>query len=266
MGVARHPGVQRWRAGAAVAALCCLAGPQPIFAASDDGVLDPTIPTSVTLVSSSNPSFAGGSVTFTAGMIATPISFFPAGTVAFVDGNTALSNCSAVPVVSLGLSGLQHVGVAACTVALDAGVHSIRASYSGNAFNLPADSAILSQQVVVVAAQVTTTTLSSDLNPSTPGANVVLVAEVENLIAPAPGGHVHFTSDGVPIAACTARPLSNAGGGTSAFASCATDSVPAGNHTIVATYSGDGGNLASVSPDFVQSVTSPDACAPFNDV
>ena len=99
----------------------------------------PQNPTQTTLGSSPNPSFVGASVTFTATVAGTA----PTGTVAFAADSTTISGCGAVA-----LTGASNTRTAACpTSGLSAGVHSIVASYGGDAGNIASSSAPLSQVV-----------------------------------------------------------------------------------------------------------------------
>jgi len=84
----------------------------------------------------------------------------------------------------------------------------------------------------------TTTTLASSLNPSNPGDSVTFNATVTGS---SPTGKVDFLDAGSSIAGCAAVLLS---GGT---AQCATSTLGAGTHSIVAKYSGDASNAASQS-------------------
>jgi hypothetical protein len=60
-----------------------------------------------------------------------------------------------------------------------------------------------------------------------------------------PTGTVAFTRGGNPIAGCTAVALS--GSGNSRTALCLTSFAAKGTYSIVAGYSGDGGNAPSAS-------------------
>ncbi len=98
-------------------------------------------PSATTLVSSSNPSTVGTSVTVTA----TVAGRNPTGSVNFKDGASSISGCSAVALVGSGNS-----RTAACsTSALTAATHSITAAYAGDAGNAASTSAALSQVVNV---------------------------------------------------------------------------------------------------------------------
>lgn len=99
-------------------------------------------------------------------------------------------------------------------------------------------------------AQSTMTFVSSSLNPSTVGASVTFSASVN--ASSLPGGTVNFTNGGTSISGCSASIL--VGNGTTRNAYCTTTTLPAGTHSIVAIYSGDGINAPSTSPAISQVV------------
>ena len=81
----------------------------------------------------------------------------------------------------------------------------------------------------------TTTVVTSSANPSTVGSDVTFTATV----APTSGGGtVGFTVDGVAASGCDARPLVLVG--DAYRATCVVSGIPAGDHAVVATYSGSG--------------------------
>ena len=95
--------------------------------------------TTTTLASSTNPSTAGASVTFTA----TVTGIAPTGNVNFTNGGVSITGCSAVA-----LTGSGNTRTAACsTSTLAAGTRSIVANYGGDAGNVASASAALSQVV-----------------------------------------------------------------------------------------------------------------------
>src|SRR6266540_4284216 len=100
-----------------------------------------------------------------------------------------------------------------------------------------------------IAPQSTTTTLSSSANPSTVGSNVTFTATVAGAN---PTGSVNFKDGATSIAGCSAVAL--AGSGNSRTAACTTNTLAAGTHSIVATYSGDGANATSSSSALAQTV------------
>jgi hypothetical protein len=93
----------------------------------------------------------------------------------------------------------------------------------------------------------TTTALVSTLNPSTVGTNVTFAATVNGN---SPTGTVRFAFDGTTASGCSAVPLSGA------IAGCMTNSLAAGTHSVVGTYSGDPNNSSSISPPLSQVVNS----------
>lgn len=108
---------------------------------------------STTLSSSGSPSLAGAGVTFTA----TVAGSVPTGSVAFTDGGSAISGCSAVGLPA----GSANSKIAACTTSsLSVGTHSIVATYAGDGGNNASSSTALSQVV----------------NASSSGSNVALAS------------------------------------------------------------------------------------------
>ena len=198
-------------------------------------------PTTTTLSSSANPSLVGAGVTFTASVTGAA----PTGTVAFTDGGSAISGCSAVALPA----GSANAKVATCsTSGLSAATHSIIATYAGDAANNGSTSTTLSQ--VVSNKAPTATALSSSANPSTVGANVSFTATVNGA---APTGTVAFTDGGSAIAGCSAVALP-AGSANAKVATCSTSSLSAATHNIVAAYAGDAANNGSTSTTLSQVV------------
>ncbi|HET9579459.1 MAG TPA: Ig-like domain repeat protein [Usitatibacter sp.] len=87
-------------------------------------------------------------------------------------------------------------------------------------------------------------TLASSANPSNAGQTVSFQATV----AGAATGTMAFTSDGAFIPGCSTQPV------TAGSASCATSSLAAGVHSIMATYSGDAGNAPNNSAPLTQTI------------
>jgi len=193
--------------------------------------------TTATVVSSLDPSPLGAAVTFTATLSAVaPGSGTPAGTVSFAaENNNTL--CASVA--------LNSSASAACTTsALTLGPHTVTATYSGSAdFN--ASSGQVSQTVAQAA---TSTTVTSSANPSTAGQSVTFTASVS--VAPpgtgTPTGTVTF-ADG---SATLCSPTLPANG----TATCSTNALTEGSHTIKAAYSGDS-NFTASSGSLTQSVS-----------
>jgi len=95
----------------------------------------------------------------------------------------------------------------------------------------------------------TQTSLQSDSATPVLGTTVTFTASVDGIFAP--GGVVDFTSDGSPIAGCTAVALS---ADVPPIASCATSALSAGDHAIVAAYAGDANNAGSSSDTLTQTI------------
>jgi hypothetical protein len=99
------------------------------------------------------------------------------------------------------------------------------------------------------------TTLNSSTGTSNVGQSVTFRAFVDPTDG---GGTVSFTSDGTPISGCSNLPFVS-GGGTDWEVGCTTASLPAGHHSITATYSGDGtyaGSTATTAETINQYATS----------
>jgi hypothetical protein len=181
------------------------------------------------LVSSSNPSGDGQSITLTAN-VSSSTSGTPTGSVKFLDGTT-----------TLGTSNLNSSGSATLsTSTLTTGTHVITAAYAGDPNYKASASPALNQ---VVGKTGTTTQLVSG---STAG-NLGLTATV-TATAGAPSGTVNFMDGSNQIG--TANLNAN---GVAAFS---TSSLTAGAHTITAAYSGDGNfnistsSAVSITADF----------------
>jgi hypothetical protein len=202
---------------------------------------DPPEPvaSTTTLASSLNPATFGIAVNFTA----TVTGKNPTGTVNFTDGGTSIVGCSAVAFAS----GSGGTRTASCSTSnLAVGVHSIVASYSGDANNLTSASAPLSQVINASSPLPSTTTLVSSLNPSTVGASVTFTATVSDS---SPTGTVAFMDGAAGIAGCSAQPVDAA-----RQAKCTTSGLTQGTHSITAQYSGDSTSLPSVSAALSQVV------------
>jgi len=182
---------------------------------------------SLQIASSSNPSLAGTGVMFTATLkngAATP-----AGSITWSDGATVLGTSV------LGASGTSSYTANSLSVAQ----HSITATYSGDANNAAATSAVLAQTVQ----QATTTAVQSNANQSVAGANVHFTATVTGSITVT--GSVTF-KDGAN--ALGTGVLAN---GVATFD---TTALTTGQHVITAVYSGDSNSQTSTSAAWTQSV------------
>ncbi len=186
--------------------------------------------TTTSLVSSANPAPVGSAVTF----IATVNGTAPTGSLNFTDNGAAIAGCTAV---ALAVSG--DAGSAVCaTSTLAAGSHTIVASYSGNATNAVSSGTLTQTITGSGGAVVTTTALTSSINPANVGNPVTFTATVTGS---APTGTVTFTDGGAAIG-CNAVPVVS---GLAYTAQCTSSALALGTHNIMASYSGDAGNMAS---------------------
>jgi hypothetical protein len=119
------------------------------------------------------------------------------------------------------------------------GAHTI--SFAGTD---PGDKTSFIDAVTITAGTgaIAATTLASSLNPARRTKSVTFTATVAGNN---PTGSVGFTSNGGPIAGCTAVPISGSGNTKSAL--CTTSFATAGTYSIVASYGGDGGNSPAAS-------------------
>jgi len=161
----------------------------------------------------------------------------PTGTVAFDDGGTPISGCTAVP-----LNGTAH---AICsTSTLSRGTHTINATYSESANYLGSTDGVSH----TVNFGDSTVAVTSSVNPSAVGESVNFTATV-SATAPASGtptGTVTFKDGGTPI--CTSVTLVGGAAG------CTTSSLTGGLHSITVEYSGDDNFNAATSAIFSQVV------------
>src|ERR1043166_1504550 len=200
-----------------------------------------------TLISSTNPTVFGQSVTFTATIAAvSPGSGTPSGTVTFKDGATSLSTNT-----------LSGGSATYSTSTLSATSHSLTATYNGDTNFNTNTSSVLAQTVTK---SDTTTTLASSANPSVFGQSVIFTATV-TAVAPgsgAPTGSVGFQAG-------TNSPATNSLVSGSATYTNSTLSVT--SHLITAIYSGStnfNGSDTTASPitQVVNKATTPTTVAP----
>ncbi len=196
--------------------------------------------TSTALVSGTNPSVSGESVTFTATVTASaPGAGTPTGTVDFLDGGTVI-----------GVGTLDGSGVATLTtstLSVSGSPHSITAEYVGDA-NFTTSTSTAVSQVVNQAA--TSTALVSSVNPSVSGESVTFTATVT---ATSPGsgtptGTVNFLDGATVIGTGTLD-----GSGVATFTTGALD-VAGSPHSITAVYVGDTDFTTSTSTAVSQTV------------
>ena len=179
------------------------------------------------LLSSVNPLTKGEAPTLTA----TVSSDSPneSGSVTFYDG-----------IALLGTASLQVDGTAQLSPqSLALGLHSIQAIYSGDDNHTSSASVAVPELVV----QKSYLSVSSSVNPSISGSNVIFSAQVQG--SPTPTGNVTMRDNGVLVGIVALGP-----GG---FAVFGTPSLSVGTHTINFIYGGDN-NFSVASADLAQSV------------
>ena len=179
---------------------------------------------SVTLVSSANPSTYGQSVTFTA----TVSPAAPTGTVQFLDGTTSLGTVTVT-------GGSASLAISTLAV----GAHSITAVYSGDANHTTGTSAALAQTVNKAASSVA---LATSLNPTAAGQSVTFVATVSPSSAT---GTVQFLDGTTSLGTVTIA---------SGKASLAISTLGSSVHSITAAYSGATNYATSTSAALSQTV------------
>jgi hypothetical protein len=204
------------------------------------GFAQPT--TSVSLTASSLSPAVSSVETLTATVSPVPSS----GTIAFVEGASAVAGCGSVTV--------DQSGEASCTTEYSsAGAHELLAEYSGSADTVyPSASSAPLDVVARTAVTPTSTSLESSSTSPAMGAVVTLAATV----SPVPdGGSVAFVDGSAAISGCAAVPIDVSTG----RAACATSFSVAGAHAIRADFSGslDGVFAASSAETLAVSVTAP---------
>jgi hypothetical protein len=187
------------------------------------------IGTSTLLTTSANPSPFGSSLTLTATV--TSAGGTPTGTVTFYDG-----------AVSLGAVAVNGAGVATLsTSSLSIGLHSLSASYGGDAGHSASNSASVAETISKIASSVG---VLSNNNPSTLGSSVTFTATV-SATSGTPAGSVTFLDGASPLGTVILV------GGQATYT---TSALTGGNHTINVNYGGNGTYFAS-SGSVVQNVT-----------
>jgi sugar lactone lactonase YvrE len=187
---------------------------------------------STSLTASANPSTLGQNLTLTAVVTSSGVNL--TGSISFLDGTAAI-----------GSAALNANGTATLTTSsLSFGPHTLTAVYSGDTNHTPSSSVALSEQIVQVAGVV----LTSSLNPSISGTNVVFSATMLGVGSLIPTGSVTF-SDGANALATVLLGATGAG-------SLQTSALTVGSHTITASYSGDSHYAAVVSLPLIQTVQS----------
>jgi large repetitive protein len=185
------------------------------------------VSTSTTVVSSPSASTSGQSVTLTATVAPTSGTAIPDGTVTFSANGTALGSST--------LSNTDGVTTASMLLTtLPVGSDPVIASYGGGAGFLASSST--SAATVAVSRASTTLGLLGSANPSVPGQSVTLTATVFPTTGSGETGTVRFFDNGTRIGLAT---VSNA------QATLTVSTLPAGDDSISAVYSGDGNFVGS---------------------
>ena len=164
-------------------------------------------------------------VVFTATITATS-GGTPNGTVDFTDNNSPITNCT-------GLT-LDKNAQAQCpisTLTITNSPHTIAVNYPGNSNFGPSNTSI----AYTVTKANTTTSVVSAPSPSDVNQFVLLTAAVAGVYGGTPTGQVKFTSDGGSIAECP-QPVTL----VNQQATCKTQTLGVGTHSIVATYMPNG--------------------------
>jgi len=181
--------------------------------------------TKMSVVSSSNLSAYGESVTFTTTVAPTIANrSAPSGTVTLKNGST-----------TVGSGSLASGQVSISTTTLPVGADSLSAVYSGDS-NYQSNTIAFSQTVQEAG---TTTALTSSVNPAYPSEMVTFTATVSSSTSGTPTGTVKFLDGTNPIGSAAAN-----GSGVATFS---TSTLGVGTHDITVSYAGDGNFTASTS-------------------
>ncbi|MGA2499634.1 MAG: Ig-like domain repeat protein [Tepidisphaeraceae bacterium] len=190
-------------------------------------IQDVQAPSTLAVASSSNPSYYGTAVTFTA-TITSSATTAASGTVKFYDAGALIGSGT--------LSGGSPDTATLTTSTLAVGTHPITATFAGDNFNTATVSTAISQ---VVAQATTTDTLVATPNPGVQGSAEMLTATVKiGSGAGTPTGTVTFTSGTTVLGTAIL---------TSAGTATITPTLAPGTYSIVATYSGDTDDAGSTS-------------------
>jgi Bacterial Ig-like domain (group 3) len=197
--------------------------------------------TGTALITSTNPSPVGQSITFTATVSAT-VGGTPTGTVDFKDGATTIA--ASQPLDASGTATFL-------TAALTAGPHSITAIYNSDAIHAVSTSPVLTQVINNPTDTATTVALAMTVTPLRPGQrqNTLELKQSATLTAtvtPSPGanGTIVFTNG-----TATLETVQVSGGGIATLD--VTQMFTVGQHTIQAIYTGGGGFQGNLSTPLI---------------
>ena len=186
--------------------------------------------TQVGLTVSANPGTYGSPLTLTAAVSSNGGS--ASGSVSFLDG-----------AATLGSAVLDAQDSAILTIStLSPGAHTVLAKYAGDG----RASASTSEPISIVVKQTTSLALNSSSNPALTVSPITLTATLTNAGAAAATGNIAFTEGAIQ--------LGTAALDASGHASLTLPSLPAGTHTITASYVGDQNDFAAGSPNLTQTV------------
>lgn len=191
-----------------------------------------TPPTATALTASQNPVQTSGTVT----LQATVSPSTATGNVGFLTGYTGSNNYATLAGTAPLVNGVANY---TWTAPASAGTQSLTAVYLGD----PADNQSISTTISEAVQQgtPTTTTLTSSVNPSTPGQSVTFTATVTPAAAT---GAVTFNNGSVAMGSATLQ---------NGVATFTTTTLPAGSSSIQAAYAGGGGYAGSSSAVLIQS-------------
>jgi len=208
--------------------LTAVYGGATVFDASTSLVVHDTVnpvPTTTTLVSSSNPATAGQTLTFTA-TVADKVGS-PVGTVTFLEGITTLGT-AVVNTLS------NQVTFTTSTLAV--GTNSLTAVYGGTTGFAASTSSAVKEKIKAIPTQ---TILVPAANPGTAGQVLTLTAVVTSSDG-SPGGTVVFKQGANTLGTAAVNTTTNE-------ATFTTSSLALGTNSLTATYKGSAGFSASNS-------------------
>jgi hypothetical protein len=209
--------------------------------ACDAGSYEYNSATQITVSSSENPSVFGDQVDLTALVTLSAGVGVPKGTVQFsVDGSSAGN-----PVT------VDANGDAVLTTStLTAGTHSVTAAFTSALSSAYGDSATTTPLVQTVDASGSTVTLSSSENPAAVGDSVIYSIAVSGSTN-IPTGTVSLSDTSTNPATVVASGVALDGSGK---ASVTSNALPAGQHDLVARYSGDTNDAPGMSATLDQDI------------
>jgi hypothetical protein len=190
--------------------------------------------TTTTLTSATNPAFGGVPVVFTVivtGQDSTTGGAGPGGAVTLYDGAAALGSQTLT-------NGTASFSISTLSV----GQHSLTARYAGDTLDISSTSLAVNEQIQ---SGHVTVSLTGSGSPVLLGTAVTFTANVTGT-GSEPSGPVTFSSDGRAIGS---TPLNEQG-----QASLTTAALPAGSHSIVASYGGSANEAAASSAPLTEVV------------